>query len=242
MKLQSENARSARTRNSKSRISKGNAYESILDQILRMEIKPGEAITEISLSKELKIGRTPVREALKKIEHDGLIVTKNQRKYVYVLTLKELEEIFDIKICLESFVAECATLNQDQKSSAELKKILASMEAAANYPVSNEDDEKKRLEEWLAADRNLHHQIFRMADKPKIEPIILNLDLQWQRLRLGIYTLEGRISRSYLEHEKFVQAIIEKKPEEAGVYMREHLKTVSRELIKLFKMFNYPVR
>lgn len=228
--------------NNKVRNSKENVYNSILDLILGMKIKPGEAITEMSLSKELKLGRTPVREALKKIEHEGLIVIKNQRKYVYVLTLKELEEIFDIKICLESFVAECAALNQNPKYSAELRKILSAMAAAASYPVNNEDDEKKRLNEWLTADRNLHHQLFKMADKPKIEPIILNLDLQWQRLRLGIYTLEGRIIRSYVEHEKFVQAIFDMKPTEAAKLMREHLTTVSSELIKLFKMFNYPVR
>ena len=66
-----------------------------------MDIKPGELVTEISLSKRLKIGRTPIREALKKIEQEGLIFTLKHRKRVYVLTLKELEEIFDIKICLE---------------------------------------------------------------------------------------------------------------------------------------------
>lgn len=229
--------KSTRIKNSKETV-----YDSILDLILGMELKPGAAVTEVSLSKELKIGRTPVREALKKIEHDGLIVTKNQRKYVYVLTLKELEDIFDIKICLESFVAECAAHNANSKNSKELQRVLSNMEAAASFPVNNEDDEKERLEKWLIADRNLHHQVFKMADRPKIEPIILNLDLQWQRLRLGIYTLEGRINKSFIEHSKFVQAIIDRNPDEAGFLMKEHLRTVSRELIKLFKMFNYPVR
>lgn len=220
--------------------SKENAYSRIQELILGMDIKPGETITELSLSKRLGIGRTPVREALKKIELEGLIFSVNHRKRAYILTLKELQEIFDIKICLESYVAECAAINCQPRNCKELLKILGDMEAAANLNVLNDEEEKKRLNNWLTADRNLHHQLFKMADKPKIEPIIQTLDLQWQRLRLGIYTLEGRMKRSYFEHKIFVQAIIDHKPEEANNLMHTHLKNVSSELIKLFKMFNYP--
>jgi len=223
-----------------SKNSREDAYTKIHDLILGMEIKPGEAITEISLSKRLLIGRTPVREALKKIEQEGLIFTTNHRKRIYILTLKELEEIFDIKICLESYVSECAANNCSAQYSKQLKNALKEMEIAVSLSIQNEEEEKKRLNDWLISDRNLHHLIFKMADKPKIEPIIRTLDLQWQRLRLGIYTLEGRMNRSYLEHETFVQAIIDKKPEEANNLMKLHLKNVSSELIKLFKMFNYP--
>lgn len=222
------------------RNSKENAYTQIHDLILGMEIKPGEAITEISLSKRLSIGRTPVREALKKIEQEGLIFTTNHRKRIYILTLKELEEIFDIKICLESYVAECAANNCTSRYSKQLQIALKEMEIAASLSIQNDYEEKKRLNDWLIADRTLHHLLFKMADKPKIEPIIQTLDLQWQRLRLGIYTLEGRMNRSYLEHKTFVLAIIDKNPEEANNLMRLHLKNVSSELIKLFKMFNYP--
>jgi GntR family transcriptional regulator, rspAB operon transcriptional repressor len=222
--------------------SKDNAYNRIQELILRMDIKPGELVTEISLSKRLKIGRTPIREALKKIEQEGLIFTLKHRKRVYVLTLKELEEIFDIKICLESYVAECAANNNSSIYIEELKKNLDDMEKAVSFNVHNDEEEKKRLNDWLNADRNLHHMLFKMADKPKIEPIIRNLDLQWQRLQLGIYTLEGRMKRSHMEHKKFVQAIIDHKPEEANKLMREHLKTVSNELVKLFRMFNYPIQ
>jgi DNA-binding GntR family transcriptional regulator len=216
------------------------AYNKIHDLILGMEIKPGEAITEISLSKRLGIGRTPIREALKKIEHEGLIFTTNHRKRIYILTLKELEEIFDIKICLESYVAECAAKNCNSRIAIQFQKALREMELAVSIKVTNEEDEKKRLNDWLTADQNLHHLVFKIADKPKIEPIIRNLDLQWQRLRLGIYTLEGRMNRSYIEHRDFIQAIIQKNPADANQFMRLHLLNVSNELIKLFKMFNYP--
>ena len=108
--------------------------------------KPGEAITEISLSKRLGIGRTPIREALKKIEHEGLIFTTNHRKRIYILTLKELEEIFDIKICLESYVAECAANNCNSRIASQFQKALKEMELAVSLKVTNEEEEKKTSE------------------------------------------------------------------------------------------------
>ena len=78
------------------------AYAAIQELIMSSKIKPGEMITESGISERLSISRTPVREAIQKLEQEGLIFTEKRRKYVYVLTVKEIEEIFDIKICLES--------------------------------------------------------------------------------------------------------------------------------------------
>ena len=90
--------------NKTSKNSKESAYKRIQDLILGMDIKPGETITENALSNRLGIGRTPVREALKKLEQEGLIITTNRRKRVNVLTVKEIADIFDIKACLEANV------------------------------------------------------------------------------------------------------------------------------------------
>ena len=76
--------------------SKEEAYELIKDKILTMSIKPGEAVTEQNLSAQLGIGRTPVREALTRLELDGLIVSQNGRKKVYALTVDEMREILDV--------------------------------------------------------------------------------------------------------------------------------------------------
>lgn len=221
--------------------SKENAYDQIQELILGMDIKPGETITEIALSNLLGIGRTPVREALKKLEQEGLVITTNRRKRVYVLTVKELEEIFDIKICLESNVAYEAAKKIKNPEINALKKILEEMKVASEIEVNNEADEQRRLKSWMAADRKLHHMLFTLAGNSKIEQIIRNLDLQWQRLRLGIYTLEGRIQRSYGEHADVVNAVIAKTPKEASKAMKLHLGDVKAELIKLFKMFHYPI-
>ena len=221
--------------------SKESAYERIQDLILGMDIKPGETITEIALSNRLGIGRTPVREALKKLEQEGLIITTNRRKRVNILTIKEIEDIFEIKCCLEAHVAQTAARVCNSKDVKAFEKILGDMKQAAHQRVNTEEEEQKRLDAWLNADRRFHHQLFEMSGNSKIEQITRNLDLQWQRLRLGIYTLEGRMIRSFDEHNSIIQAVIAKEPEEAGKRMAEHLTKVKNELVKLFKMFHYPV-
>ena len=84
------------------------AYNYVKKLILSTKLKPGEIISEQSLAEELGISRTPVREALRKLEQEGLIVSNKRRKQVFILTMKDMEEIFDIKEVLESNIARWA--------------------------------------------------------------------------------------------------------------------------------------
>ncbi len=216
------------------------AYETIEHLILTMQMEPGEVITEMALSERLNISRTPIREAIKKLEEKGLIVTKNGRKKVYILTIKEIEEIFDIKIYLEGAVAKWAALRGEEAEFKELRKIMAEMKAFTAEKPQNEESEALRLKNWLAIDRKLHGVVFKMAKNQKSENIIKNMNIQWHRLKVGMLALEGRIEKTVAEHEAFVQAILEKNPEKAEQAMQEHMKNVKRELIKLMKVFHYP--
>ena len=217
------------------------AYQTIQNLILTMQIKPGEAVTENALSEQLGIGRTPVREALKKLEQEGLIETENRRKRVYVLTIKEVSDIFDIKVRLESAVARWAAERGSEQGKKMLKKVLKGMqEVVKKNPVSDKDEEKI-LNEWLDVDKQLHQILFQMADNKKVEQIISNLNKQWHRLRIGIYAMEGRMHRSYSEHQLFVEAVIDGNPDAAEEYMKSHLENLKKELIKILKLFNYPM-
>ncbi len=217
------------------------AYNQIQGLILNMELSPGEAVTEISISERLGIGRARVREALKKLEQEGLIITRNRRKRVHLLTITELEEIFDIKSRLETFVVSAAARQGSSKNHRILDSILEEMREAVEIEADTEEEEKNRLQAWLASDRKLHSYLYEMADNQKIEQILENLDLQWQRLRLGMYTLEGRMERSYREHKAVIEAIKAGNPEEASRNMRKHIEKVKGELVRLFRMFHYPV-
>lgn len=220
--------------------SKDEAYESIQQLILSTRIRPGESVTENALASELGLGHTPVREALTQLEQDGLIVSTNGRKRVYTLTVKEVVEIFDIKIALESALVKWATANATDQDVAYLRQVIGEMKAIAIERPESDREREQYLSQWLAKDRQLHERIFLLADNRKAVEYIRRLNIQWHRLRVAVYALEGRIVRSAEEHEDFVQHIIDRQPEAAEQAMKGHLENLKGELVKAMQLFHYP--
>ena len=95
-------------RETRSRKNWEKAYDEIKHLILVMGIRPGENLSENALAARLGISRTPVREALKALEREGLVVSERGRKRAFVLTIRDVDEIFDLKIALEGKVARWA--------------------------------------------------------------------------------------------------------------------------------------
>ena len=208
--------------------------------ILGMEIKPGEAVTETALSQRLGLSRTPVREAFKKLEQEGLIVTTNRRKRVYILTIREMEELFDLKICIEGAVARWAAEKADTDGRRRLRDALTQMKRVAAARPADALKEQVWLEDWLDSDRRFHDALFEMAGNGRARQVIRNCNMQWHRLKLGMLTLEGRVERSVTEHEQVAAAILSGKPSVAQKAMETHLQNLKRELVKLMKILHYP--
>lgn len=217
------------------------AYDVIQEQILSLQIKPGESVTEIALSDKLGIGRTPVREALKRLEQEGLIVTHNQRKRVYVLSIREVEEIFDLKTAIEGSVARWATERGKEEEFTELRILQEEIKLFLSARAADPLDEETWLQKWLNLDRSLHAHLFKMAENHRSEGVVKNLNVQWHRLKVGILAMEGRIDRTVAEHQRFVEAILARDPNAAETAMKEHLQNLKRELVKLLKVYHYPV-
>ena len=216
------------------------AYNAIQNLILCSKIKPGEMITEVGMAEQLGIGRTPVREALHKLEQEGLIVTENRRKRVYILTIKEVIEIFDIKMSLESSIAGWAAERGSDNDLKNLQEKLNLMKVLAAEKPDEEQEEEEWFNKWMEEDNQFHHLLFRMADNKKAEQIILNLNKQWHRLKVGILTMEGRIERSVVEHATITEAVLNRDVSGACDAMRTHLNNLKRMLVKMLKVFHYP--
>ncbi len=219
--------------------SKDEAYESIQKLIISMEIKPGESITETALSERLGIGRTPIREALARLESEGLIYSKKGRKTVYRLTVDEIIEIFDIKYALEGAIVGWAAKRGSKSDKKKLKEIVQEMKAMAQERPEDEDSRQRYLEDWLELDKRLHQLIFKMANSRKAADFIEKLNIQWHRMRVSIYILEGRTSKSALEHEEFVTHIINGNAEEAEASIKRHIEYLKKEIINFMNLFSY---
>lgn len=219
------------------------AYTAIRDRILNMDLKPGQLVSEVILSKELGISRTPIREAFKKLEQEGLIINQNHRKRVYILTIRELEEIFDMKCAVEGYVAYLAALRKEPSQEVRLRAVMDRME---QFPIGNgsaaftEGDHHQRIMAWLEVDEAFHDILYEMAKNRRAQEYIQNLNRQWHRLRMGINAMEGRIEKSIKEHLDLGKTILAGDAEGARVQMVHHLENLKRSIISIMSYFHYP--
>lgn len=212
------------------------AYDCILDNIIHRVLKPGEIITENSLSEKFELGRTPIREALKKLELEGLIVTEKRTKKVYYLSPEDLEDIFDIKILIESAIAGWAAKNKNPELHKKLKNIMQRMQALMKSNLISQDLDKS-LNVWLALDAEFHEVIDEMGGNKKAFPIIKTLNIQWHRLKVGITAIEGRMEKAINEHCIIGEAILKNDVELATNEMSKHITSLRDIILQMMRTF-----
>ena len=201
------------------------AYHYIKEQIFTVGFKPGEYIQDNQIANKLEISRTPVREAFHRLENEGLLVYEAHRGWkVYVLSLEDIHEIFDLKLLVEGMAARKAADCEDEKLCLELRSTLQKMEKAV---------ETNNLDNWIEADTRLHDIIFELAGNQRALNILHNLNDQWHRIRGGFVARTGRMEESLIEHQAFVDAILAGRGDDAERLMVNHLVIIRDDLINL---------
>jgi DNA-binding GntR family transcriptional regulator len=220
--------------------SKNTIYNDIKELILNMTLKPGEFISEAILAKRLNVSRTPIREALKRLEQEGLIVTDGRRKRVFILTLKDLEEIFDLKRIIETSITKLAIERGKDKDFERLAVTIKELEILAKERPKDGKEKEEWFTAWFRKDKEFHDIIFDMANNNRARQIIENLNSQWHRLRIGLDAIEGRVEKSLEEHKAIAQAILDKDSVRAEIAMTEHLRNLYNSVAALMRLFHFP--
>jgi DNA-binding GntR family transcriptional regulator len=204
---------------------KKQVYDYVRSKILSMEYYPGDFITDSQVANDLNISRTPAREAFQRLENEGFLIAEARRGWrIYSLTIKDIEDIFDLKCEIEGLVARKAAMEQNEEHHQTLRNYLTRMrEAAINGDVAS----------WIEMDSSIHHLFYMMAQNERAEKIIKHLNDQWHRLRKGFINLRGHLDLATDEHEKIINAVIAGNSEEAEIAMRAHLNSVRQGLMKV---------
>ncbi len=210
------------------------AYDRILKAIITSELRPGDAVAEIQLAQKFGFGRTPVREAIMRLENEGFIVSSERKKRIYILFPKDIEEIFLIKQAIESMIAFQASEKATAQNKKELADMLEEMRSLKNGENFQHDAYVQR---WLELDTDFHDLLFRIANNSRAGVIVDNLNLQFRRIKLGMLVLEERVEKSVREHLEIGEAILEGRKEDASRLMHSHLETVKQTIIALMKTF-----
>jgi DNA-binding GntR family transcriptional regulator len=201
--------------NSKSK--KNIVYEGLKKRIIINSLKPGEPLNEGILSKEMKISKTPVREALQQLERDGFVENVPGRGcFVSRISFQDVKELFETREILECEVIRRAALKGDPERIEGVRKKFEFLES---------NGEKTPKSQFKAGDR-IHAYLFESFGNNRLNEIYRRLLEHVERMRIYFFTQahEERSEESYKEHLEILNALASRDPERAEQAMRAHLR------------------
>jgi DNA-binding GntR family transcriptional regulator len=203
------------------------AYLLVKTRIMEMHYKPGQSIMDSELADELAISRTPIANALRRLEYEGLLTNQPRRGWqVTPLSLDDIHEIFNIKEALETMIARQAAACTDEPLRDALRAAVAGMQRC-----SAAGDK----EAWDVVHMRWHQTVLAMSEYPagRVPRILNNLNDQWRRVRRGLLAIEGRMARETVEHSLIAESILAHDIDEAERRTLRHLQHVRQELVLL---------
>ncbi|HET7205095.1 MAG TPA: GntR family transcriptional regulator [Terriglobales bacterium] len=193
------------------------AYQKIRTGILKGEFPPSAVLSEYQLATQFNLSRTPVREALTRLEHEGMIRTVPGRgAFVAELTPHDIMEIYEVREQLESYAARMAAERMEAEDIAKLGKIIEEMHecSAAGY-----------TRETFETDISLHKTIIRSTQNQRMFAILATLDDQMHRIRSMWPRTPRWLDGTLEEHDQIVKCIKKGDPDGAEQAMRRHLRS-----------------
>jgi DNA-binding GntR family transcriptional regulator len=196
------------------RVDTQRAYERIWDKITTLELAPGAPINEQELAEELDLGLSAVREALRLLAHDNLVVvTPRHGLYVSDVNVPDLEQISEIRVSLEALCARLAA----QRATPD---DLAVLEALRQEQVTVPSDDSRRL---FDLDHKIHQAVAQAAHNKYLAQTLDRLFGLSQRLWYLVLPNLGYLPTSVEKHLDLAEAIQAGEAERAEQIMREHV-------------------
>jgi len=198
-------------------------YESLKESILNGSLKPGEKLMESRIAEDLGVSRTPVREAIRKLEKEKYVkMIPRKGAYVEDLTMEDILEVLEIRIVLEGLASKLAARNISDEMKDRIQKNIESFDNA-----SSELDRK----ELISLDEKFHHIIYQSSGNKKLNEIVRELQDQFQRFRLSYFNELSSYMKLANSHNKLYQAIIDGDEEAAEKYAKEHIEEIRDNII-----------
>lgn len=198
-------------------------YETLREAIKTGSLAPGERLMEIQLAEELGVSRTPVREAIRKLELERFVVMIPRRgTYVANLSLKDINEVFEIRAALDALAAGLAAERITEEELEQLERLLVEI---ADY-IDQSDHVK-----IVATDEAFHDTLYRASRNERLVGIISNLREQFSRFRSVSIHYPGRLQNTLEEHRQVVEAIAKRDADLAQRKAREHIENAEQTLL-----------
>jgi DNA-binding GntR family transcriptional regulator len=197
------------------------AYVELRDQIVTLALPPGAPINEEALGRELDLGRTPIREAIKRLALENLVCVYPRRgTFVSEINITDLAHISDVRVELEGHAAYRAAQRLTPSQREELDGLLDEIAQRANGDA----------DALMGLDARIHRFVYRCAGNPYLRDTLeryLNLSLRIWYLVLG--RLPHLFERVH-EHDELLHAIRDGDADRARAIVADHVATFEREI------------
>ena len=198
-------------------------FNTLRQAILRGELKPGERLMEIQLANKLGVSRTPIREAIRKLELEGLVLMIPRKgAEVAEITEKNMRDVLEVRKALEELAVQLACdkitkeeIEEMKKAAEDFKKILKS----------------KDITEIAEADVRFHDIIYMATDNQKLIQLLNNLREQMYRYRIEYLKKKECYPQLLNEHQTIIDAIAGHDKELATKFTSQHIKNQAETVV-----------
>lgn len=199
-------------------------FENIRQAIVKGIFAPGERLMEIQLADDLGVSRTPVREAIRKLELEGFVVMIPRRgTYVANLSIKDINDVYEIRISLDVLAAGLAAERIEPEELEELNRLLLEITKASA---------SGSMEKIVKLDTAFHDVLYKASRNDRLRNIINNLREQITGIRGTSMRYPGRLADTIEEHRALVDSIAARDSEKAQAAARIHLENAEHTLLK----------
>ena len=194
---------------------RGRVFNKIREDILSGKYSQNEELKETSIGSELGVSRTPVREALRQLELEGLVnIIPNKGAYVNGISEKDIHDIYIIRSYLEGLCARWACEHITQEQIDELEEIVYLSEFHAK---------KEHHEQIVELDNKFHQLIYDASDSKILNHVLSDFHHYVQRIRKITLSSDNRAANSNKEHTAILDAIRQRDCEKAEFLAHEHI-------------------
>ena len=190
------------------------AYYRIRELIVTLELPPGSLVNERELMEQLGLGRTPVREALRTLARERLVVVYPRRgMFVSPVDVGDLAGLSEVRVTLEGHAARLAAERATNAERSETDALLAELDGSSAH------DERSLID----LDQRLHRHVYRCAHNPFLEATLNEYYMLTLRIWFLVLDRVVRLGDAIQEHRDLLEAIRDRDPERAEDVMRRHV-------------------
>lgn len=197
-------------------------FEKLENDILSGKYAYGELLTEVRLSEELQVSRTPVREAIRRLEQENILLVTGKGIVVQGITKEDIRDILEVRLRIEGIAARYAAQRMDEQQKTSLQEAVE----LQDFYVSRADSEHVQ---WQ--DHEFHELIYAGSGSITLQSTLVPLHRKAQKYRRASVENKQRAVQSVAEHHAICEAILAGNADEAEQRMVEHIRMAQKSIL-----------